>query len=61
VVLLVSLTIIFTLYHTNDKKYPPGPCGLPVLGNIFQLDPDRPWISYAKWKRIYGLSDHLQV
>ncbi|THU87354.1 cytochrome P450 [Dendrothele bispora CBS 962.96] len=54
VVFLFSLTIIFAIYHTNNKKHPPGPRGLPILGNIFQLDPDRPWISYAKWKRIYG-------
>ncbi|THU76606.1 cytochrome P450 [Dendrothele bispora CBS 962.96] len=54
VVLLVSLIVIFALRYTNDKKYLPGPRGLPILGNVFQLDLDKPWGSYAKWEKIYG-------
>jgi hypothetical protein len=32
---------------------PPGPRGLPVLGNIFQI-PQFQWLKYTEWKKEFG-------
>ncbi|KAJ7671882.1 cytochrome P450 [Mycena rosella] len=33
---------------------PPGPTGLPLLGNIFQMPTETPWLTFAAWARKYG-------
>ncbi len=33
---------------------PPGPKGLPLLGNLLDLPPDYSWLTYAKWRTTYG-------
>ncbi|KAI3616610.1 cytochrome p450, partial [Moniliophthora roreri] len=36
------------------RNLPPGPKGYPFVGNLFQLDANRPWHSLGKWKKTYG-------
>ena len=39
-VVAVSLPLAYyTLYTPKRKPYPPGPPGLPILGNLLQLPP----------------------
>ncbi|KAJ6529272.1 cytochrome P450 [Mycena capillaripes] len=33
---------------------PPGPRGLPLLGNVFQMPTDSPWLTVAAWGKKYG-------
>ncbi|KAH0833328.1 cytochrome P450 [Lanmaoa asiatica] len=33
---------------------PPGPVGLPLVGNTFDLNPIHPWLSYEQWGKRYG-------
>lgn len=35
---------------------PPGPPGLPLVGNTFDLNTTHPWLSYEKWGKQYGAS-----
>uniref|UniRef100_A0A0W0F749 Cytochrome p450 n=1 Tax=Moniliophthora roreri TaxID=221103 RepID=A0A0W0F749_MONRR len=36
------------------RNLPPGPKGYPFVGNLFQLDVNRPWRFLVKWKKTYG-------
>lgn len=46
------------LKRKNEKtlNYPPGPKGWPIVRNLFDLSPDRPWETAAEWAKKYGKS-----
>jgi len=59
--LLVAFAIAFALrsYFTKQKlphgvRFPPGPTGLPLLGNALAIDVSAPWITYKEWGNRYG-------
>jgi hypothetical protein len=39
----------------TQKKYHPGPSGLPVIGNLHQLPKETPWATYQEWSKVYGM------
>ncbi|KAG6330074.1 hypothetical protein ID866_9014, partial [Astraeus odoratus] len=49
---------LWLILHTARKKsklpYPPGPRGLPIIGNIFDINLDEPHLAYVQWNKIYG-------
>ena len=36
-------------------QYPPGPRGLPLLGNLFDIPQRAPWETYTRWGKQYGM------
>ena len=34
--------------------FPPGPPGLPIVGNVLDFDPLYAWTTFTKWKKTYG-------
>jgi hypothetical protein len=36
-------------------RYPPGPRGLPVIGNLFDIPQRAPWETYTRWGKQYGM------
>ncbi|KAI0033190.1 cytochrome P450 [Vararia minispora EC-137] len=48
----------FITFHLSSRKpplsRPPGPPGYPVIGNLFDIPKELPWIQFAKWAKEYG-------
>jgi hypothetical protein len=53
------LAIISVSYYARRtfKALPPGPKGLPLLGNVLQLPTQEPWRVYKEWEEKYGMFD----
>lgn len=50
----VFITSLKRFIRNRQKKLPPGPVPLPLLGNILSVDTKEPWLTYAKWAATYG-------
>jgi hypothetical protein len=33
---------------------PPGPKGLPIIGNLLDIPQEKPWVVYDKWAKQFG-------
>lgn len=55
---LLALPLIFSLVPRRSKieqiHLPPGPKGLPLIGNLHKFDPSKPHIYFDKLAKIYG-------
>ena len=41
----------------NTKRtlpLPPGPPGIPWIGNVTGIDTNAPWLTYREWAKTYG-------
>ena len=58
--LTATLVIILVAHFVRSpwRKVPPGPKGLYILGNAFQLR-DKAWMFRSKCKREFGLSNSV--
>ncbi|KAH0580769.1 hypothetical protein H2248_002253 [Termitomyces sp. 'cryptogamus'] len=41
-------------HYFERLKMPPGPTGLPLLGNVFQMPTVMPWLRFAEFSQKYG-------
>ena len=40
--------------NANRLPLPPGPKGYPLIGNLFDMPADKPWVVYDEWRKTYG-------
>lgn len=53
--LLIAATVYSIFFNnTNKLPYPPGPKGIPFLGNALDLPREKEWETYSDWARKYG-------
>ncbi|GJE84149.1 cytochrome P450 [Phanerochaete sordida] len=51
----VLIGIALRVYSQRRRlRLPPGPKGLPILGNVFDIPPKHEWLAYERWGREYG-------
>lgn len=51
---VVGLWVLVTWARKSKLPYPPGPKGLPFIGNALDIDRKRPHLTYAQWGKTYG-------
>lgn len=64
---LIGLTSIFVLNYVitpfkgSSLPLPPGPKGLPLIGNVLQLPKSHTFLLWQRWSKIYGPFFRLNV
>ena len=58
---VVALCVVVALavsvfFRQRRRSLPPGPRGVPVLGNVFDVPKEFEWLAYDRWSREYGMS-----
>ncbi|KAJ6546378.1 cytochrome P450 [Mycena sp. CBHHK59/15] len=61
VALVLFLTLLTPRVWKTRKNLPPGPPGLPLIGNLLQIPFNVPWVTYKSWARKYGDIIHVSV
>ncbi|KAF9015058.1 cytochrome P450 [Cyathus striatus] len=56
--LLVATPIAYSLWRKYASRagvpLPPGPKGYPLIGNIYDMPHEYPWLKYMEWSKQYG-------
>ncbi|KZT30011.1 cytochrome P450 [Neolentinus lepideus HHB14362 ss-1] len=57
---LLSLVAVL-LARRSRVRLPPGPTGLPFLGNALDIPPSHQWTTYVEWSKKFGDVMHLSA
>ncbi|KAJ3478426.1 hypothetical protein NLI96_g9763 [Meripilus lineatus] len=59
--LILCACTAYQYARRRRRNYPPGPQGLPILGNLLDMPHDKEGLKYTQWAREYGDMYHLSV
>lgn len=56
------VAVLVSRFATKRSRYPlpPGPQGLPFLGNALQMPTSHEWLTFAAWGKAFGQS-HFEL
>lgn len=54
--LLAIVLVAGLLTRRKRLPLPPGPPGLPILGNIYDVPKTHEWLAYQQWARDFGMT-----
>ncbi|KAF7348401.1 hypothetical protein MSAN_01794100 [Mycena sanguinolenta] len=60
-VLLAVVGVLKRWKATSRLPFPPGPRPRFLVGNLFDIPTEMPWITYTEWGKQYGNIIHVQV
>lgn len=62
VLIVIGLSFYyFTFYRQSPwRRLPPGPTGIPLLGNLFQLGPQQ-WTTFSGLRKVFGAMSPLML
>ncbi|KAK0500241.1 cytochrome P450 [Armillaria luteobubalina] len=52
--ILLSCYLFYLSRHRRRVPLPPGPPGFPLLGNLWDVPAEYPWVTYARWTVTFG-------
>lgn len=63
---LTGVVLLLAWYVIGDKlrgrpPLPPGPRGLPIIGNMLDMPKDYEWLHWSKHKDLYGTPKVLNL
>ena len=56
VIIVIICLVVFFLVPRRKYRFPPGPPGLPILGNLLDFPKSHDWLTYQAWSEQYGMS-----
>lgn len=53
---LALLTLFFfkTFFRSKQPSLPPGPKGLPLIGNVLDMPAEKGWLTFSQWGETWG-------
>ncbi|KZT66840.1 cytochrome P450 [Daedalea quercina L-15889] len=62
-IIVSIITLLACRYIRNSKRLPipPGPGGLPLLGNALQIPKECSWLTFTEWAKTFGPIMYLSI